>query len=195
MDISQASGACPPGLRTARNIGVFDYDGDGLLDLLVVEDRFITKPRSVLLRNKGNLQFEDVTKEVGLPDDLFGLGLAVADLNGDGRPDFFVAHSNRLFLSQVSGGKVTYREAVELRGVLQWKPLHNEDWPCGVSRVVGFEVAVARVTAVHAIAAVPRGERRDARALVIRAERARESCRSPQRVRDRLSSEALSVPQ
>jgi hypothetical protein len=77
VDISKASGACPPGLRTARNIGVFDYDGDGLLDLLVIEDRFITKPRTVLLRNKGNWQFEDVTTEVGLPDDLYGLGLAV----------------------------------------------------------------------------------------------------------------------
>src|SRR5262249_36171760 len=43
----------------------------------------------------------------------------------------FVAHSNRLFLSQVKDGKTTYREAVELRGVLQWKPLNNSDWPCG----------------------------------------------------------------
>src|SRR5262245_51147585 len=33
VDISEACGACPKTMRTARNIGVFDYDGDGLLDL------------------------------------------------------------------------------------------------------------------------------------------------------------------
>jgi hypothetical protein len=130
-DVSEASGACPKALRTARNIGVLDYDGDGLLDLFVVEDKFIAGPRCTLYRNLGNMQFKDVTKEAGLPEDIYGLGLAVADLNGDGRPDFFVAHSNRLFLSQVKAGKTTYREAIELRDVFQWKPLNREDWPCG----------------------------------------------------------------
>lgn len=133
VDITKQSGACPESLFTARNIGVFDCDGDGLLDLYVVEDRFTKKPRSTLFRNKGNLQFEDVTKAVGLPDDVFGLGLAVADLNGDGRPDFFVPHSNRLFLSQSKGKKTMYREAIELRDVLQWKLTNREEWPCGAA--------------------------------------------------------------
>ncbi|MCI0380847.1 MAG: CRTAC1 family protein [Gemmataceae bacterium] len=155
-DISAQSGACPSTLFTARNIGVFDYDADGLLDLLVVEDRFTPKPRTALFRNKGNLQFEDVTQKAGLPDNLFGLGLAVADLNGDGRPDFFVPHSNRLFLSTRApsppsplpsgsegsesrarsaskGEDVTYREAVELKSILTWAPLDGEDWPCGAA--------------------------------------------------------------
>jgi hypothetical protein len=131
VDRTDASGACPKSLHTARNIGVFDYDGDGRLDLLVVEDRFTSKPRSALFRNLGNHQFTDATKEAGLPEDIFGLGLAVADLNADGRPDFFVAHSNRLFLSQVKEGKTTYREAVELNPVFGWKELTREDWPCG----------------------------------------------------------------
>lgn len=131
VDITESSGACPKNLYTARNIGVFDYDGDGLLDLYVVEDRFTPKPRSALFRNKGNYQFEDVTKAVGLPEDVFGLGLAVADLNGDGRPDFFVPHSNRMFLSQLKDGKITYREATELKTILGWTPLSGEDWPCG----------------------------------------------------------------
>ena len=130
VDISAASGACPDSLGTARNIGVFDYDGDGLLDLLVVEDRFTRGPRSVLFRNLGKLRFQDVTRAAGLPDDLFGLGLAVADLNGDGRADFFVGHSNRFFLS-APGGR--YREPAELRKVFAWQPLHNEDWPCGAT--------------------------------------------------------------
>jgi len=129
-DISESSGACPPILLSARNIGPLDYDGDGLLDLFVVEDRFIKKPRSVLLRNKGKLQFEDVTEAAGLPGDLYGLGLAYADLNGDGRPDLFVPHSNRMFLSGKDG---KYTEPDELRQCFAWKPLDGEDWPCGAA--------------------------------------------------------------
>jgi enediyne biosynthesis protein E4 len=129
IDISKESGVCPETIFTARNIGVFDYDGDGLLDLFIVEDMFTKKPRSVLFRNKGNLQFEDVTKAVGLPEDIFGLGLAVADLNEDGRPDIFVPHSNRLFLSD--GGR--YREVLSMKDMIAWKPASREDWPCGAA--------------------------------------------------------------
>lgn len=128
-DISAASGACPEALLSARNIGVFDYDGDGLLDLFLVEDKFTPKPRSVLLRNKGQLTFEDVTEAAGLPADLYGLGLAVADVNDDGRPDFFVPHANRLFVSQGKGKG--YRESKQ--EAFTWKPLDGEDWPCGAA--------------------------------------------------------------
>jgi hypothetical protein len=129
-DISAASGACPDTFLSARNVGAFDYDNDGLLDLFVVEDRFTRNPRSLLLRNMGGMKFHVANKEAGLPDDIFGLGLAVADLNGDGRPDFFVGHSLRLFLSQPNN---TYREATELAAVFYQKPLDSEDWPCGVA--------------------------------------------------------------
>jgi enediyne biosynthesis protein E4 len=130
VDISADSGACPSSLHTARNIGVFDYDGDGLLDLFVVEDKFTSKPRSVLLRNLGGLRFRDVTRKASLPEDIFGLGLGVADLNGDGRPDFFVGHGNRLFLSD---GKDRFREAKELAALFAHQPANKEDWPCGVA--------------------------------------------------------------
>ena len=130
VDVSNASGACPKSLGTARNIGVFDYDGDGLLDLLVLEDRFTRNPRSALFRNQGKLRFKDVTQQVGLPEDVFGLGLAVADLNGDLRPDFFVAHSNRLFFSTKDG---RYKESQAARETFAWEPLDNEDWPCGAA--------------------------------------------------------------
>jgi hypothetical protein len=130
IDISHACGACPDAMGTARNVGVMDYNGDGLLDLLVLEDRFTRGPRSILFRNEGKLRFRDVNQEAGLPDDIFGLGLAVADLNGDLRPDFFVAHSNRMFLS-APGGK--YYERPELNETFTWKPTNNEDWPCGAA--------------------------------------------------------------
>ncbi len=132
-EVPPACGACPDDLISARNIGVFDYDGDGLLDLLLIEDLFIRgdkTPRSALLRNRGGLRFEHANRSTGLPDDIHGLGHAAADLNGDRRPDFFVAHSNRLFLS---GPGEIYREAVELRDVFAWKPAGSEDWPCGAA--------------------------------------------------------------
>lgn len=130
VDVSASSGACPPALYKARNIGALDVDGDGLLDLLVVEDRFTSKPRTTLFRNKGKLVFEDANVALGLPEDVYGLGLAVADLNDDGRPDFFVPFSNRFFVSAPGG---QYVEPPHLRELLAWKPLDNEDWPCGAA--------------------------------------------------------------
>jgi enediyne biosynthesis protein E4 len=130
VDISRESGACPDSLLSARNVGVLDYDGDGLLDLFIVEDKFTPRPRSVLLRNLGKLKFRDVTSEAGLPEDIYGLGLAVGDLNDDGKPDFLVGHSNRLFLSQPGN---RFREAHELSSVFAHQPRHSEDWACGVA--------------------------------------------------------------
>ena len=130
VDVSSASGTCPDTLLSARNVGIFDYDGDGRLDLFLVEDKFTRSPRSVLLRNRGGLKFEDVSDQAGLPADLWGLGLAVGDLNADNRPDFFVPHSNRLFLSQPGH---RYREAVELRALFAHPSLDAEDWPCGAA--------------------------------------------------------------
>lgn len=127
-DISAASGACPPQMRSARNIGALDYNGDGLLDLLVVEDRFVSNPSTLLFKNLGDLKFQIVNDEVGLPRDAFGLGLAVADMNLDGKPDFFLPHSNRFFLSTGDG---RYREDEKLNATLSWEPLNREDWPCG----------------------------------------------------------------
>ncbi len=130
IDVSVASGPCLTAAGAARGIGVLDYDTDGELDLLVLEDRFGSSPHSRLCRNLGNFTFADVTSEAGLPGELFGLGLAIADLNDDGRPDIFVSHSNRLFMSG-KGGR--YFEPAGPKRVLAWKPLDAEDWPAGAA--------------------------------------------------------------
>jgi enediyne biosynthesis protein E4 len=130
VELPPASGASPASLLSARNVGALDFNRDGLLDLLIVEDRFTANPRTTLLRNLGDLRFEDATVAAGLPEDIHGLGLAIADLNSDGLPDFFVPHSNRLFLSR---GDSTYREAIELTDLFRHEPFDNEDWPCGAA--------------------------------------------------------------
>ncbi len=85
-----------------RSVGVLDYDGDGLLDLFIVEDVY-EGGSSRLYRNLGEHRFEDVTEAAGLPVDVHGLGLATGDVNRDGWTDLFVGGSNRLFTGTGEG--------------------------------------------------------------------------------------------
>jgi len=108
-----------------RSIGVLDYDADGLLDLFIAEDRY-RGGRSRLYRNVGGLQFTDVTAAAGFPDTLAGLGIATADVDGDGDVDLFVAGDNRLFLDV--GNR--FEEAA---GPFHWPPVGDEDDPAGAA--------------------------------------------------------------
>ncbi len=97
-----------------RTAFVFDYDGDGLLDVFMQEDFTlgdISAGNSRLMKNLGNMKFKDVTKEAGFPSGyktgLYGLGGFVDDINGDTWPDVFFAHSCRLFINNKNG---TFRE-------------------------------------------------------------------------------------
>jgi hypothetical protein len=126
VDLSKESGAVPEDARFGRDVIATDYDLDGLLDLLILEDRvFRQVGRSKLLRNLGGMKFQDVTAKAGLPVDLDAFGAAVADLNEDGRPDLFFTSCNRLFLS---GGDGRYREAASLREILAFKGADAEDY-------------------------------------------------------------------
>ena len=108
-----------------RSIGVLDYDGDGALDLFIVEDRY-RGGHSRLYRNLGGLHFADVTAAAGFPDSLAGLGVATADVDGDSDVDLFVAGDNRLFLDV--GDR--FEEAA---GPFQWPPVGDEDDPAGAA--------------------------------------------------------------
>jgi enediyne biosynthesis protein E4 len=134
-NISEGNGACPESFG-GRSVAVLDFDGDGLLDLLVGEDPLpgyngSSTRSSRLFRNLGNLQFQDVSRKAGLPDGIPGLGVAVADVNNDGWPDFFLASSggNRLFLNNGNG---TFREAPGSREVFAWPTAGGDDMVCGV---------------------------------------------------------------
>jgi hypothetical protein len=112
--------------RGGRSVGVLDADADGLLDLVLVEDKW-TGASSVLYRNEGGLRFTDSTTAAGLPRDVHGLGVSTVDLDGDRRPDLFFGGSNRLFLNE--GGR--FHE--EPGDVFGWQTYGNEDDVAGVA--------------------------------------------------------------
>ncbi len=107
--------------RGGRAVGTLDYDGDGLLDLFLVEDRW-SGSSSALFRNDGGLRFTEQTRAAGLPDDVFGLGLGVADLDGNGADDLVVGGSNRIFLGD-GAGRFTESQAADL----EWETFGPED--------------------------------------------------------------------
>lgn len=90
---------------TARNTFVLDYDGDGLIDLLMQDDDAWAWAigESHLMRNLGNMVFKDVTIEAGLPHHFYGLGGFVGDINGDSWPDIFFAHINLMYINNKNG--------------------------------------------------------------------------------------------
>ncbi len=156
-DVTETAGLIEPIKGIMVHGGAFgDVDSDGLPDLYV--GGFADRPDedyepaagpspNVLLRNLGGLKFKEANDEAGLPDDIFGLGLAVGDVNGDGRPDFFVGHSNRMFFSSGNG----YEESPDLNKIFAMDPMHNEDWPCGAAfgDLNGYGYASGQIARCH----------------------------------------------
>ena len=134
-DVTERSGlgTKPKGLLSVA-AAWFDYDNDGKLDLVVSNytvwtpqidkvcavngQEYYCHPKvypSVahrLYHNLGNGRFEDVTEASGFGTELGkGMGIAIADLNGDGWMDVFIANDtvrNFLFLNQKNG---TFKES------------------------------------------------------------------------------------
>src|SRR5947209_15136157 len=84
-------------LQTAGSgCAMLDYDGDGRLDLFLVNGMFqdgrppARQPRHALYHNEGGGRFTDVTARAGVGGPAYGLGCAVGDYDGDGRPDLYV---------------------------------------------------------------------------------------------------------
>lgn len=94
-------------------VAVADLDGDQRPDLLFVNARPWpwraqegAVPTAALYRNLGNGRFEDITAGSGLDVPLYGMGVAVADLDGDGLPEVFLSAvgEDRLFRN-LGGGR------------------------------------------------------------------------------------------
>src|SRR4051794_36323070 len=84
---------------TGCGAAFFDYDGDGWLDLFLVNGtRFeatwtaATQPVSRLYKNNRDGTFTDVTVAAGLARTGWGCGCCVGDYNNDGLEDLFVSY-------------------------------------------------------------------------------------------------------
>ncbi len=86
---------------TGSGCAWLDYNNDGLLDLYVVNGRYLEgvtnhsapdgrEATNHLYRNNGDGTFTDVTREAGVGGRGFGIGVTVGDFDNDGRPDIFV---------------------------------------------------------------------------------------------------------
>ncbi len=84
--------------RTGSGAGFSDYDGDGDLDVYLVNGSLLDLPEGVpppsdrLYRNDGEARFTDVTDEAGLREGEWGAGCLFADFDNDGDPDLFVSN-------------------------------------------------------------------------------------------------------
>jgi hypothetical protein len=100
----------------------FDYDGDGFLDLYVVNGSGWDKTpdegsaRDALYRNRGDGTFIEVTESAGIREAGWGAGCAVADIDNDGDPDLYLTQfgPNVLYLNLGDG---TFRDVTDWAGV------------------------------------------------------------------------------
>jgi hypothetical protein len=104
-----------------------DYDGDGWLDILLVNGtnwpndssgRRRERTTMRLYRNNRNGTFTDVTERAGLAVEMYGMGVAVGDYNNDGFPDLLVTAvgQNRLFQNNGRGQFTDVTEKAGLGG-------------------------------------------------------------------------------
>jgi hypothetical protein len=115
-------------------VALFDYDGDGFLDIYFVNGAEIpslqkTSPKywNRLYHNNHDGTFTDVTEKAGLAGAGYGMGVAVGDYDNDGWPDLFIANvnGNQLFHNNGDGTftDVTAKAGVagaELDGKKMW---------------------------------------------------------------------------
>ncbi|MSR83148.1 MAG: tetratricopeptide repeat protein [Candidatus Latescibacteria bacterium] len=100
-----------------------DYDGDGYLDVFLVEGTRLGGPppgtHSRLYRNEQsgeNRLFREVSAEAGVDHTGWGMGCAVGDYDNDGDPDLYATYwgPNRLYRNE---GKGRFAEVGVLAGV------------------------------------------------------------------------------
>jgi len=110
-------------------VALFDYDGDGLLDIYLVNGAEMpslvkTGPKysNRLFHNNGNGTFTDVTERAGVAGAGYGMGVAVGDFDNDGWPDLFLANvnGNQLFHNNGNG---TFTDVTAKAGLSG--PTHN----------------------------------------------------------------------
>ncbi len=100
---------------------LFDLDGDGRLDLYLLNNGGPKGRPNQLFRQQADGTFADVSKGSGLDYTGHCMGVAIGDVNNDGRPDVLVTEYRgvRLFLNEGNG---------KFRDVTRQAGLKNDGW-------------------------------------------------------------------
>jgi hypothetical protein len=104
-------------------VAIFDYDNDEDLDLFFANGATMADvehgPGCKLFRNRGDGRFDDVTKEVGINVTRWANGVAVGDVDGNGRDDIYITcyGPNILLKNQLVDGKTRFIDVTEKAGV------------------------------------------------------------------------------
>ena len=114
---------------SGSGVAVFDYDGDGKMDILFLNGRYIegvsdpkgrvfSNARNALYRNNGDGTFTDVTEKAGLGGSHWSMAATIADLDGDGLEDIFLSNygPNTFFHNNGDGTYSDWTEKVGLQG-------------------------------------------------------------------------------
>ena len=105
-------------------VALFDYDGDGRLDIYLVNGaempslaKTSSKYYNRLFHNNSDGTFTDVTAKAGVAGAGFGMGAAVGDYDNDGWPDLYLANvnGNQLFHNNGDG---TFSDVTAKAGVM-----------------------------------------------------------------------------
>ncbi|HUG54153.1 MAG TPA: CRTAC1 family protein [Vicinamibacteria bacterium] len=108
---------------TGSGVALFDYDGDGWLDVYLVNGSTLpavagreAAPAAALFRNGGDGTFTDATSAAGVENRRWGQGVCAGDFDNDGAPDLYVANFGRTRLFR-NGGDGTFTDVAERAGV------------------------------------------------------------------------------
>ncbi|HEY7328326.1 MAG TPA: VCBS repeat-containing protein, partial [Gemmataceae bacterium] len=100
---------------------LFDFNGDGRLDIYLLQNGGARGARNRLYRQLPEGRFQDVSDGSGLDIAGHNMGVAVGDVNNDGQPDVLVTQYTgiKLFLNQGNG---RFLDITDPAG------LHNPNW-------------------------------------------------------------------
>jgi hypothetical protein len=114
----------------AGGVLIEDFDGDGLLDIMVSSSGPLDQMH--LFRNKGDGTFSDVTRGSGLVGETGGLNLVLTDYNNDGHPDVLVLRGGWWgkqgcypFSLLRNRGNGTFEDVTEQAGLLSAQPTNT----------------------------------------------------------------------